>query len=560
MAMSPESSSSSVVFDEDEAEDTVTCSSILSPKSGPFGRPSSRISLLPCTPAALRDEEKEETTSSFHVPASSSWPSLTELASVVGAESYYTKDELEMPDGDLPTEESDLRPTLSAVRQFWIVTTAALPWMTGTAINPLLRAAYLSQMNRPYSHGLSTVTLVLPWLESSEDRVALYGDEWKDSTQADQEDHIRRWLAKSLPLEADLDQGGVIISWYAARYHARYASIFAMGDICSLFGDKKLDVCFLEEPEHLNVYRAPGKRLWTEIFRHVVGVGHTNYVAYVQKESLVASAFTYGLSSWMVKAYCHKLIKLSPVLQTYAEEKEVVSNVHGIRAEFLKVPPPKSGVYFLGKLLWAKGLDMLLKLEREHRRRTGDYFQIDIIGAGPDQEEIQASFDAKKVPAQFVGRKDHLEYCAGYKVFVNPSLSEVLCTATAEAIAMGKFVIIPVHPSNTFFEIFPNCLLYRNTKEFISFLKYALNHAPEPLSDDLRHTLTWEAATERCLEAAIITRRDAKRLDRVGQTKSSRDLAKLHNDLNRGAKGNVFRTILGAGPVANQHAFVTACS
>lgn len=258
----------------------------------------------------------------------------------------------------------------------------------------------------------------------------------------------------------------------------------------------------------------------------------------------------YGLSAWMVKAYCHKLIKLSPVLQTYAQEKEVVSNIHGIRSEFLKVSRPKQGVYFLGKLLWAKGLDVMLNLETCFRRQTGAYFDIDIIGAGPDEDEIQTAF--RKMPAKFVGRQDHLEYCADYKVFVNPSLSEVLCTATAEAVAMGKFVLIPFHPSNIFFEDFPNCLMYRNKKEFCQLLQYALTHEPEPLSECSKYTLTWEAATERCLEAAVITRRDAARLVRRGKTKSQKELAKLHNGLNEGRKGHVFRAVLGAGPIANQ--------
>jgi digalactosyldiacylglycerol synthase len=528
-------------------------------------------------------------------------------------------------------------------RHMTVVTTAALPWMTGTAVNPLLRAAHLVRLtNRVNKNNRQQwVTLVIPWLELEQDREDLYPNNDFQSP-LEQETYLRNWLAQEADMpDVSNSETGLRILFYPARYHADLKSIFAMGDITNLISDDRADVCILEEPEHLNWYRAPGDG-WSKKFHYVVGIVHTNYKDYAssQYHGLWTAPALAMISSAMVRAYCHKVIKLSDVLQTFAPEKESTSNVHGVRSQFLKegmrrakqrATASKRKAYFVGKLIWQKGLDVLLDLQDYYKECTGEYFPIDIYGSGSDQQEIMRAYLGRQrrgksatgkaievaadevdshmevveisaradnhgilsleslnlnalgklerikrsiretteslefdlprslyelrrqpIPAAFPGRVDHALLTEDYTIFVNPSVSEVLCTTTAEALAMGKFVIIPVHPSNTFFLRFPNCLPYRNKFEFVANLRWAMSHDPEPLTPDLVREFTWEAATERLVSASAITYREARNRERLGRTRLDERIAWFHNHLGKGERGDALRKVLGAGPVSDQ--------
>lgn len=162
-----------------------------------------------------------------------------------------------------------------------------------------------------------------------------------------------------------------------------------------------------------------------------------------------------------------------------------------------------------------------------------------------------AELRRQPIPATFPGRVDHGKL-KDYKIFMNPSISEVLCTTTAEALAMGKFAIIPVHPSNTFFLQFPNCLAYRNKFEFVANLRWALTHDPEPLSEELSRQFTWEAATDRFIAASAISWKDALERERLGLAKLDERIAWFHNELGKGTTGDFLRRVLGGGPASHQ--------
>ncbi|KAG8376812.1 hypothetical protein BUALT_Bualt09G0102800 [Buddleja alternifolia] len=383
-------------------------------------------------------------------------------------------------------------------RHVAIVTTASLPWMTGTAVNPLFRAAYLAKSEK------QNVTLLVPWLCRS-DQELVYPNNLTFSSPEEQESYIRSWLEERVGFKTDFK-----ISFYPGKFSKARRSIIPAGDTSQFISSKDADIAILEEPEHLNWYHH-GKR-WTDKFNHVVGVVHTNYLEYIKREKngALQAFLVKHINNLVVRAYCHKVLRLSAATQDLP--KSVICNVHGVNPKFLKIGEKvaaekergeqafSKGAYFLGKMVWAKGYKELIDLLAKQKKDLNG-FNLDVYGNGEDAHEVQSTAKRLDLNLNFMKGRDHADdSLQGYKIFINPSISDVLCTATAEALAMGKFVVCADHPSNDFFREFPNCLTYKTPEDFVAKVKEAMGNEPQPLTPEQRYNLSWEAATQRFME------------------------------------------------------------
>lgn len=331
--------------------------------------------------------------------------------------------------------------------------------------------------------------------------------------------------------------------FYHGRYDAALGSIIPEEDLQSLV-PLPVDCIILEEPEHLTWYHS-GKR-WTRAFPPavpVIGIMHTNYVDYARRMAGDAAASTLKrLNKFLCRMHTHKVIKLSDAVQTLPRQETCF--VHGVSEAFLQVGTRSGrraddsachersdggvavavgltgdddliasvtsidrfskGLYFLGKALWAKGFAELIERVSEYtahcRDQKVDAPTIDVYGKGEELQDITTEASMRNLPMSFLGAKDHLSPdMAEYRGFINPSTSDVVATTSAEALAMGKWLIVPKHPCNAFFSTFSNCLMYSTPKEFASAIDRSLVEDPAPLTTEEERRLTWEAATDRFL-------------------------------------------------------------
>jgi digalactosyldiacylglycerol synthase len=131
------------------------------------------------------------------------------------------------------------------------------------------------------------------------------------------------------------------------------------------------------------------------------------------------------------------VIKLSATLEQVAPEKELVENVHGVRGTFIDIgeelrntlksdvadpvfgPTAEPAVYFIGKMLWSKGLGSLMELLRYAEETADLKVKIDMYGGGPDQNAAKARSEKLGLDMPFHGPLDHAELATTHKVSID---------------------------------------------------------------------------------------------------------------------------------------------
>mmetsp|Transcript_7478 Transcript_7478/g.22703 ORF Transcript_7478/g.22703 Transcript_7478/m.22703 type:complete len:532 (+) Transcript_7478:91-1686(+) len=387
-------------------------------------------------------------------------------------------------------------------RKIAVCTTASVPWLTGTAVNPAIRALELSKLGH-------RVALLIPWLNANDQPIVFSGKKMFDNKEQ-QADYVRSWMRDILKEQGIEGVELPEICFYYGGYARDVGSVYPLSDIVSALPTGfDRDILLLEEPEHLTWYYY-GDRLPHQ-FRFVVGVIHTNYIAYAVNwdfpMGLIKGGLLWFYNKWCTRTHTHRIIKLSDAMQGFP--RQITCNVHGVRERFLSIgssADPESfshGAYFVGKLVWQKGYNRLIPLLKFHYEKTGEAVTMEWFGAGENYEEIRATAARESSLRNIVVKGaavDHTKL-TDFKVLVNASDSEGLATVTLEAIAMGKMVLIPDHPCNKFFSRFRNAYLYRSRYEFSDMLSKVLKATPHKLTDEEQLELSWKGGMERFVEA-----------------------------------------------------------
>lgn len=368
-----------------------------------------------------------------------------------------------------------------------ILTTAALPWMTGPSFISLWHACGLAALGY-------RVAYLLPWLDAAsqerlwgERRFAGFGDQI-DWLRAEAADLGCPELPECRP--------------YRATYAARLKSIVPLEDVFRAAPPSRSLIA--SEPEHLCWYPFTRGRRHIRAAR-TLGLSMTDYETYIRASDMPAPAQVARLVSYLhgraVRQRIDLPLSLSPAL-TLPGVTMPVERITGVSRGYAHVPPvaPETrGVYFLGSFLWEKGLEDLVRIAKRADQ------PMDVIGGGRDEAAFRDLVQREAAPLTIKGPNARFwEEIGRYRVMLNPSKSEVLCTATADALVAGRHVVLPECPGNLPFHAYPNAHFYDDAAGAVAALRRAVAMDPEPPAA-ARRDFDWLEACRRLADLSGLT-------------------------------------------------------
>jgi len=340
-----------------------------------------------------------------------------------------------------------------------VLTTAALPWRTGPAVFSMWHAGGLAALGYRVAYGV-------PWLDAASQK-RLWGSVLFATPEEQAEwlrDEARRLGVPQLPE----------IFFFKGIFSRSLFSVFPVEDAFAAAPRSRYFV--VQEPEHFGWFPLASSKRCTGADK-IVGIVMTNYGAYIRRPGRPDRAAFARLVEWhhkrLMRKHADVIVPLSPALDLSGVEDIVAwRQVTGVLQAFAEVSPvldKTQGVYFLGRLTWDKNLDTVIETAKRMN------LPIDVYGDGPDQAEIQQTAADRQAPVRFCGPSSSpWKVVANYRVFFNPSLSEVLCSTTAEALVAGRHVVIPNCPANQPFLDLPNVHVYDTPEQAETALRHAM--------------------------------------------------------------------------------------
>lgn len=357
-----------------------------------------------------------------------------------------------------------------------VLTSAALPWRTGPSLFSMWHAGGLAALGYRVAYGV-------PWLGASSQK-RLWG-EVLFSNREEQADWLRE-EARRLGVPPLPE-----IFFFKGIFSRTMFSIFITEDAFATAPPAR--AFLVQEPEHFGWLPVTSPRHRVDTGK-IVGIVMTNYGYYIRRPRRPDRAAFASLVEWthkrLMRRHADVIVPLSPALDlTEVEDLVEWRQVTGVLKAFAETPPvpeDNSKVYFIGRLTWDKGLRELIDMAKRSN------LEIDVYGDGPDQAAIRKSAEEGGAPVRFLGSTESpWEVIKDYRVFFNPSLSEVLCSTTAEALVAGRHVVLPDCPANRPFFDLPNVHVYEAPEQAEAALRRAMTTPIQPPTE-ARARFDWE--------------------------------------------------------------------